>query len=305
MEFSGLPILRKNLEVIMKNQKLNTLKCLITCIAPIALLHCGKMPVAPVDEARNKSEISTAGAVKSTLILGKVGALQKGSTISLRKLIVTAISGAIPADTVRDTTTILGFEALTVVRTLTLKPLREWKIQAKTLDAQDSIIHLGYTTSFFVKPADTVAVSLNLTSRFSMYQASFSSLPDSVFSTQSGTGKDKLNLNRVVLKVDGMVMDDSLSANGFFTSSQNISVYFDYIVPGAHQVTLEAYGVLNNYSGILYSGSADFNVAAGHDETRTIGLDWVGPSTGKGKLTIVLGRVGKVLMVGGIHGAIM
>jgi hypothetical protein len=49
---------------------------------------------------------------------------------------------------------------------------------------------------------------------------------------------------------------DSVLASGYFSDGQNVSVFFDYITPGAHTVTLEAYGALHTYSGILYSGAS-------------------------------------------------
>jgi hypothetical protein len=286
----------------MNNLKLSPVKILITLLAPAFFANCGQSPLAGGDRIDSEEKF---GVVKSSVMLGKVGALGKGSAINLQKLILTAVSSASPADTVRDTATISGNDAVTVLRTLTLKPLRNWVITAKSLDAKDSIIHSGSTSSFFVKPADTTGVTLNLTSRFSMYQANFNSLPDSISSSTSGTGKDKLNLNRVVLKVDGVIMSDSVLATGFYTAGQNVSVFFDYITPGAHSVTLEAYGVLNTYAGILYSGSSSFTVAAGIDETKAVTLNWMGPTTGTGKLTVIIGKVGKVIVNGTLPGSVL
>ena len=168
-----------------------------------------------------------------------------------------------------------------------------------------SVIHTGSTSSFFVKPADTASVTLNLTSRFAMYEANFNSLPDSISSSTSGTGKDKLNLNPVVLKVDGVIMADSLLASGYFAGNQSVKVFFDYIAPGSHTVTLEAYGVLNTYSGVLYSGVSTFTAVAGVDDTKSLSLNWVGPTTGTGKLTVTLGKVGKVTVNGALPGTVI
>ncbi|MDB5105263.1 MAG: hypothetical protein JWP91_2952 [Fibrobacteres bacterium] len=288
----------------MKNMKLNIIKTLIAFTAPAFFAHCGQNPVGAPDRDSGSLSQEAAGTVNSTIFLGKVGALSKTSTITLKKLILTAVSSATPADTVRDTALVDGNAAITVLRTLTLKPLRNWVISAKTVDGMDSVIHSGSTASFFVKPADTSAVSLNLASRFSMYQANFNALPDSIASALSGTGKDKLNLNRVVLKVDGVIKSDSALATGYFAAGQNISVYFDYIAPGSHTVTLEAYGSLHTYSGILYSGSSSFSVAAGNDDAKAVTLDWAGPVTGTGKLTVVIGKVGKVIVNGSMPGTV-
>lgn len=284
----------------MRAYKNNLVKTLIAFTVP-ALVACGQNPLQAVDaiDARQAD-----GAVHATLSLGKVGVLSKSNTINLQKLILTAVSSATPADTVRDTTTVAGNAAVTVVRSLTLKPLRNWTLSALTLDAKDSVIHSGSTSPFFVYPADTASVSLSLASKYSMYQANFNSLPDSISSTIPGTGKDKLNLKRVVLKVDGVAMDDSVAA-AYFAGGASIPLYFDYVTVGSHTVTLEAYGDLHSYSGLLYAGSTTFSAAAGADDTRAVTLAWVGPTTGTGKLTVTLGKVGKVTLNGALPGTVL
>ncbi len=285
----------------MKTKTTSTLKLLTVLIAPAFFANCGQSPTS----TPSGDKIGANASVRSTVLLGKVGTLSKGSAINLSKLIVTAVSSATPADTVRDTSNVSGNAAVTVLRVLTLAPLRNWVITAKSLDAKDSVIHTGSTASFFVKPADTAVVSLNLTSRFAMYEANFNALPDSISSSVSGTGKDKLNLNRVVLKVDGVIKADSLLASGYFTGGQNVNVFFDYITPGAHTVTLEAYGVLHTFSGLLYTGASTFTAVAGVDDTKAISLNWVGPTTGTSKLTVTLGKVGKVTVNGALPGTVI
>ncbi|HKP98403.1 MAG TPA: hypothetical protein VJ385_21915 [Fibrobacteria bacterium] len=270
----------------------------IAVLVPFLFAGCGQgTPTASGGGPAVPGESSGSGNVRSTILLGKVGVLSKASTINLSKLVLSAVSSATPPDTVTDTSSVSGHEAVTVLRNLTLKPLRNWVISAKTLDLKDSVIHSGSTASFLVNPAETTSVSLNLASRFAMYQANFNTLPDSIASA-TGTSKDKLNLNRVLLKVDGVTIADSVLASGYFSGGQNVSVYFDYVTPGSHSVTLEAYGDLHSYSGILYQGASTFSVAAGNDDTRTLSLDWVGPTTGTGSLTVILGKVGQVIVNG-------
>jgi len=274
---------------------------LTAAAAAISLSACGASPKSVDDPA--SGEVNAA--VKSTIVLGKVGVLSKTSTVNLQKLILTAVSSATPPDTVRDTATVSGNSQVTVLRVLTLAPLRNWTVSAVSKDAKDSIIHQGSSSSFFVKPADTAEVTLNLASRFSMYQANFNTLPDSIGSSVSGTGKDKLNLNRVTLLVDGVVKADSVLSTGYFSGNQSVSVFWDYIAPGSHTVTLEAYGVLHNYAGKLYSGTSTFTSTSGADDTRSVSLNWVGPTTGTGKLTVTIGKVGKVTINGGLPGTVI
>jgi hypothetical protein len=70
-------------------------------------------------------------------------------------------------------------------------------------------------------------------------------------------------------------------------------------------VTLEAYGVLHTYSGKLYSGASTFSAVAGTDDTKSVTLDWTGPTTGTGKLTVTLGKVGKVIVNGALPGTVI
>ncbi len=204
----------------------------------------------PAAAAGNPDNLQPSAVVQSTVVLGKAGTLSKTSAINLTKLILTAVSSATPADTVRDTSTVSGNAQVTVTRSLTLKPLRTWTVSAVSKDAKDSVIHTGSSIGFFVNPADTAAVTLNLTSRFAMYQADFNTLPDSISSSLPGTGKDKLNLNRVVLKVDGVIKADSLLASGYFSGSQSVNVYFDYVTPGSHTVTLGKVGKVTINGGL-------------------------------------------------------
>lgn len=88
----------------------------------------------------------------------------------------------------------------------------------------------------------------------------------------SGTGKDKLNVNRVVLLVDGVIKADSVLASGFLSANQSVNVFWDYITPGNHTVTLEAYGTLHAFTG---------------------------------KLTVTLGKVGKVIVNGALPGIVI
>jgi hypothetical protein len=263
------------------------------------LTGCGSSPSSG-DEASNQQP----GRLVSTVVLGKVGALGKSGAINLSKLIITGISTTTPPDTVRDTSAVTGNSQVTVSRTFTLKPLRNWILTAKTLDIKDSLIHTGSTSAFFVKPADTVEVSLNLTSRFAMYEARFNSLPDSISSGVVGTGKDAVKIKRVVLKVDGAIRADS-SVTTSYAGGQTVVIYYDYISPGAHTALLEAYGTLNTFNGLLYSGTSSINVSAGADDTKSITLSWQGPTTGTSKINVTLGKVGKVTINGALPGSII
>ena len=233
-----------------------------------------------------------------TIQLGKVGALSKTSSILMRKLILTAFSNAVPSDTVRDSSSLDGTGNVTIKRLLKLKPKVTWAIQAKALDQRDSIVHQGTSLPFTVKPADTAEVSLSLTSRFVMYQAWFSNLPYYVSAEGGGTDRIPINLNRVSLKIDGVVKADS-SARDWFLPGQDVSLGCDYVTASAHSVTLEAYGQVGSFQGLLFSGTGSISSNPGEDGSKPITLVWVGPNSGASRVTVIIGRVGKVTVMGG------
>lgn len=273
----------------------------VLCLGTILLFAgCGPNPNGDGGDGTGSQ---APGVLTADVALGKVGALAKSSGINLSKLIITLVSGTTPADTVRDTTSISGNGQLTVSKRFDLKPLRSWTLSARTLDSKDSVVHLGSTAPFFAKPGDTVTVSLNLTARFAMYEARFKDLPDSIASTAAGTGKEGIRFKRVVMKVDGVVRADSVSAT-YFNRAQVVKLFFDYVTPGTHAVILEAHGEINKYSGILYSGNASFDVVAGADDSRSVNLSWVGPTTGTGRLTVIIGKVGKIVINGTLPGTV-
>jgi hypothetical protein len=256
------------------------------------LAGCGSSPSATAPGGEDGKASAFNSPARFTLELGKVGALSKGSAITMRKLILVAASNATPPDTVRDTSFLEAAAGSTVKRLVKLKPKLSWIVQAKSLDMRDSVIHFGSTQPFTVKPADTAEVALSLPARYVMYQAVFASLPYFVSASADGTEKIAVNLNRVSLKIDGVAKADSL-AKTYFLPGQDVTLNFDYVSPGQHTVTLEAYGLVNGYTGLLFSGSGTLSSNPGEDSSKPITLTWTGPNTGSGRVTVILGRVGK------------
>jgi hypothetical protein len=274
-------------------------RLLLAASAAALLSGCGSSPTGTLPVEGDGTGI--VAPARLTVSLGKVGVLSKASAINLKRLVLTAVSGATPADTVRDTLALSGSDAVTVQRIVKLKPLLSWTLKARTLDQKDSVIHLGETPAFSVKLGDTAEVKLTLASRFSMYQAVFSNLPNSLGSGQAGTEKMGINLNKLVLKIDGQVKKDTTLASGYFLGGQTVTLNFDYVTPGAHTVTMEAHGAMVGYSGPMFAGSGSFSTATGEDGSQPVTLNWVGPTTGAEKITLILGRIGKVVVTGGFN----
>jgi hypothetical protein len=240
-------------------------------------------------------------SMKTGDVNGASSGLSKASAISLSKLVVTLTSNATPADTVRDT--ILagdqGFSSTatsnqTVSKEYTLKALRTWKIVAKTLDSKDSVVHTKTDSVVNLLAGEERAKSLSLSPRFVMYKAAFT-FPDSLAST-TGPGKQKMNVTRLIMKVDGITVVDSSAA---FASATAYSIGYDYVpVNIGTTVELSVVGNLDGWARVtdttLYS-KTDIAVTAqgpGVDGTHSVTLPYVGPVSGKANLSMIIQKVG-------------
>ena len=181
---------------------------------------------------------SLSFSVKVPDVSGAKG-LHKGSTITLQKLIVTLTSNVGTDSVIRDTITpgVAGFVSLatenqTVAKTYSVKPLRSWTITVKTLDAKGIVIHYASKVADSIKIGEERPVTIDLTSKYIMYVAKFT-LPDSIGSSTPGTFKQKLDINRFMLVLDGDTVRDTTSLGGpghYFTAgAPGHLVAFDYV----------------------------------------------------------------------------
>lgn len=229
--------------------------------------------------------------------LNRVAALAKTSAINLRIVKFTLSSSL--GDTIHDSVSASGSEQVVISKEFRIKSLRSWSISARSYDTNDSLIHSGKSGSVYIRAADTVKMQLSMGSRFSMYQANFLSIPDSVALSQgqgNSHSKHKIVISRLVLKIGGKIRVDSV---GSFNPGQLVSLNFDYIPAGTQTVVMEAYGNMPGngnglgFQGLLFSGSVVFSNIAGTDETKSIALDWKGPGNQMNGSFVTLGRVGK------------
>jgi photosystem II stability/assembly factor-like uncharacterized protein len=213
--------------------------------------------------------------------------LKKGSVITLSKMTVMLTSNATPADTIRDTITPgeQGFVANSTTDQIidssyALKALRAWKIQVTVRDSRDSLIHFDTASTPMLAIGDLVNVNLGLTSRFAMYDATFQSLPDSI-SALSGNVKQVLRVNRLVLKVDGVALRDSLATPGpYFTELMGHTLGYDYVSTATK--TVISSGVSANLNSVFFtSASNGVLVGAGGTVHRTVdgGATWNAATT--------------------------
>jgi len=176
------------------------------------------------------------------------------SGIVLKKLIITLTSSIVTDSVIRDTIVAndsVGSDFTTdasasqsVLKNYSVKPLRNWTVQVKTLDVNDSVIHNSSKTENNLKIGETRAFVLNLTSRFIEYVAKFE-LPDSIGSADTNvTGKQALNIKRFVMVIDGDTVRDTSASPGYFAASPNINyVMYNYVstATDTHEVRLYVY----------------------------------------------------------------
>jgi hypothetical protein len=229
---------------------------------------------------------------------GSNAALGKVEAIVLEKLLVTLNSSVSGDSVVRDTihSGTRGFSPSTaspqqLALSYELRPLRSWTIELMTLDVNDSVVHFGTETVENLRIGETRAVIMAVPARYVVYSVRFT-LPDSIGS-QSGTFREKLNINRLVVVVDGdTVRDTTHFGGGYFPASpaQNL-VEYHYARAGiAHDVELYLYGHLNDWPAQepLYSGGL---VISSTDSTYTPVLNWTGPNAGVAGLLVTIGAV--------------
>ena len=288
--------------------KLNQIAALGLMTIGMTFMGCMEQSGSPT---ANNSASDKSVVLNANMAIDPVNSLAKGSLITLKKLIVVVASTTTP-DTIRDT--VLA-QTLNTVSTLpsgqqiplhfTLKPLRNYTVTATTRDNNDSVIHTATTSTGVLNDGDTAIVNLTLSSRFSMYQASLL-MPDSLKSTVVGTSKEIININRIVMLVDGVVKKDTTDqTQAFYVPKVNAVVNYDYVPVGSHTIVLEAFGPMigpdsswPNTAPLYTSNSITVNVVAGVDQTVATPdtLFWTGPTTGTGFITANIGRVGTVII---------
>jgi hypothetical protein len=174
--------------------------------------------------------------------------------IVLRKLVITLTSSIGTDAVIRDT--IFAHDSAgsafktdasvqqSVLKNYSVKPLRNWTVQVKTIDENDSVIHISSKTENNLQIGETRAFLLNLTSNFIVYVAKFE-LPDSIGSADVNvTGKQALNIKRFMMVIDGDTVRDTSASPGYFASSPDINyVTYNYVstATDTHEVRLYVY----------------------------------------------------------------
>lgn len=220
--------------------------------------------------------------------LGKSAVAPQGLVLS--KLIVTLTSSSPNDSVIRDTLVAndsLGSAFKTtatvaqqVLKSYQVKALRSYTVQVKTLDTKDSVVHLASSTTSVVQIATPATVVLNLSARYVVYVAKFL-LPDSLSSTDTTvTGKQKVNIKRLVMVVDGDTVVDSVSSGYFAADPVENFIVWPYVkADTTHTVGLYVYtDSLGNWDPTRPLYGTTVNVTS-TDSTYAPSLPWTGPGS--------------------------
>ena len=251
------------------------------------------------DSSRSDVELGDANLVISMGVrdvgsLSKSGLLKSAAAptqgIELAKLVVTLTSSIGTDSVIRDTVlasdaagssfTPDASEAQQVMKQYAIKPLRSWTVEVKTLDVNDTVVHIASANVNNVQVGDVRAVTLNLSSRFVVYVAKFL-LPDSIGSSDTNvTMQQKLNINRLVMVVDGDTVVDSTSSGYFAPAPSENFIVWPYVRSDTtHTVGLYVYtDSLGGWDPTLPVFGSEIEITS-IDSTYAPQLPWTGPGS--------------------------
>ncbi len=238
------------------------------------------------DSSENSLISDNTGEANVLVQISKVNKIGKSRSIELSKLYV-SLSASGEA-VIYDTIVITGNEQIVVpIHYENLASLKIWTITAETRDNSAIVIHSG-TLSFEINPNETTTANVVLMSAFSMLNANFLNIADSV--------------TRCELHVDDVLKSDS-SFEKQSHSGETITLTYDYLEAdnNNHNVRLDVYGEMWGEEKLLYTGDTTIPVLSGVDENYNVKLRWVGPDlppAGQAEITVTLGNTGTVTING-------
>lgn len=219
--------------------------------------------------------------------------LGKTSAITFKHMIITLTSSIATDEVIRDTLVAHPDSAFkpnahaqqSVLKNYAVKPLRDWTVSVETFDMNDSVIHGDSVTQTSLQIGETRAFQLNLAPKFVVYAAKFV-LPDSIGSADVHvTAKQKLNIKRILMVVDGDTVRDTTSMPGYFAAyPDSHKVIWDYVPNDSMPHSVELYVFTDSLGGM---GSwnpdlplfADTIVVTDIDSTYAPELPYTGPGS--------------------------
>lgn len=280
-------------------KSLKTLSLGLLALGATVLGGCFMTDSGKSSEGRPASLILSMG-VQDVNSLAKAGLSKTATPVSdivLKKLIVTLTSTNANDSVIRDTVladtgsfSSNSAAAQQVTKQYSVKSLRTWVIQVKTLDANDSVIHISSVTATNVGVGEYRQLNLNLVSKFVVYAAKFT-LPDSLASVDTSVHmKQKLFVNRFMMVVDGDTVRDTTAANYFSAAPDHHLVVWNYVsADTTHSVKLYVFADSVRMADSSNGGGwtwpknkpifGDSIYVASTDSTYSPKLPWTGPGS--------------------------
>ncbi|MBN1984588.1 MAG: immunoglobulin domain-containing protein [Chitinivibrionales bacterium] len=227
-------------------------------------------------------------SVTLAVVLNKLGGMNRGEDIELRRLEVRLYGDK----TIVDTVMLTSSQQQTVVfKHDNLTTQQPWTISGVSYDAAGRAIHYG-KTQVILKPGCDTTLSLQCDPAYSM-------LVTNIFPIQK-------NFRRCVLNVSGTTVVDT-GFNPEINKIDTVRLRYNYVPASmtgiATRITLEVHGIHKEKQKLLYLGDTTIMVYAGRNMRHHITLYWVGdetPTNANLVLNVVFGAVGTTIIDGEI-----
>ncbi len=238
----------------------------------------------------SKTDASLIGGAEVSLELEQSAVLSKRNDIVLRRVCLSMISSA--KDTLLDTIAASAGSGYTGIKNYpTLRSDRTWTLAAKSLDAKDSVLHVG-SVAFGIDAGKTKPVKLSLSSRYATIKVMLKPL-------QAG-------MTRCELASDGVVLASANLPSGV-KDGDSVAIVYDYLKAGYSVTHLLSLSVFSNAGGseeMLYSGKTrvNFGTTPGVDQALSLKLDYLGSwvTTGAAQASLALGASAIITLRGEI-----
>lgn len=196
--------------------------------------------------------VDTSSAAQSSVVALALH-LQASPAYTLARLVVEFTSSVATDPVVRDTI-VAGTQGFvgssssdqSVSKVYLLKPLRDWRMRARVLDANDSLIYADSAQALALKVGETRSVTANLKGLYRTYLGRFS-LPDSL--KASGTAQTQvLNVRRLQILLNGVSVADS-ARSYFAPGTPAHSLRVPYVrAQGSHKLEVRVFADLAGWA---------------------------------------------------------
>lgn len=262
------------------------LSAVVSCAVLFVSCSEKSSPVLP----QNAKE---TGTLDLKINLDKAGALKKTTVIDFSKLVMSLSAPDLAI--IYDTITLAGGyyqREINKIYPQIASRIKDqvvvWHLAVESRDRNNRIIHSA-DTSFSIQPLDTLELSMLLAAQYSMLNANFFPIRDSITECR-------------------VFVDNEIVGSSSFTKQSRIGdtivITYDYLKASptgiSHTIRFDVLGDLWGIDTLLYTGDTMMTIRSGENSTTPIRLKYVGPDTlhGAASMTVTLGTPGIVTING-------